>query len=200
MTRRVALLLLAIATAAAGRNAEVPRATMTAGGAVDVMLPSAILAKREVREQLDSGLTTVFVISMRGNGNVRGGTRVEVRYMLWDEVYAVTTLHGDGRKQQLTLASYDKLAAWWKSATHRLTPDRAATRAASPLKITLEVLPFSAREEADTKRWLSESLGSTRTDERSPASINVLDVIIGTSIQRRPILEYRWTVPLEAAR
>lgn len=204
MARRAALLVAFIAVAAAGRMVEVPRAALTANGAVDVTLPSTILAKREVREQLDSGLTTVFVVSMRGGGGLRGGlrggTRIEVRYKLWDEHYAVTTLYGDGRRQELTLASYEKLAAWWKSASHRLTPDRVAARDRSPLRITVEVLPFSAREEAETKRWLSESLGNGRGDERTPASINVLDVIIGTSIQRRPILEYRWTIPLEAPR
>lgn len=200
MTRRAALLVALIAVAAAGRVVEVPRALLTANGAVDVTLPFAILAKREVREQLDSGLTTVFVVAMRGGGGLRGATRIEVRYKLWDEHFAVTTLSGDGRRQELTLASYEKLVAWWKSAAHRLTPERAAARDRSPLRITVEVLPFSAREEAETKRWLSESLGSSRPDERTPASINVLDVIIGTSIQRRPILEYRWTVPLEAPR
>ncbi len=199
MSRRAALLLAFIAVAAAGRDVEVPRA-VTANGAVEMTLPSTILAKREVREQLDSGLTTIFVISMRGGGDLRGGARIEVRYKLWDEHYAVTTLYGDGRRQELTLTSYEKLAAWWKSAAHRLTPERAVARDRSSLRITVEVLPFSAREEAETKRWLSESLGSARGDERTPASINVLDVIIGTSIQRRPILEYRWTVPLEVPR
>jgi hypothetical protein len=200
MTARVALLVAFLAAAAAGRAAETPRAVLTRGGAVDVTLPAAILAKREVRAQLDSGLTTIFVVSMRGGGSVRGGTRVEVRYMLWDEHYAVTTLQGDGRRQQLTLASYEKLVAWWKSAALRLTAD-GVVRETAPLRVTLEVLPFSAREEADTKRWLSESLSTTRRQQdQAPASVSVLDVIIGTSIQRRPILEYRWTIPLEAAR
>ena len=196
MTVRAALLLAFLALGASGRVRELPRVALQANGMYEVTLAPAVLLKREVRKQLDSGLTTAFVVSMRGSGALRGGVRVEVRYMLWDEHYAVTTLEGDGRSKTLTLASYDKLVAWWDTAPLRLTAHQAT--ADRNVRVTLEVLPFSAREEADTKRWLAESLGNSRTRQGEARSTSgpILDVIIGTSIQRRPILEYRWAVPV----
>lgn len=200
MTVRAALLLAFLALGASGRVRELPRVVLQANGMYEVTLAPAVLLKREVRKQLDSGLTTAFVVSMRGSGALRGGVRVEVRYMLWDEHYAVTTLEGDGRSQTLTLASYDKLVAWWDTAPLRLTADQATGQATADrnVRVTLEVLPFSAREEAETKRWLAESLGNSRTRQGDARSTSgpILDVIIGTSIQRRPILEYRWAVPV----
>lgn len=197
MRPRAALLLAFLALGASGRVRELPRVAVQANGTYEVTLAPAVLLKREVRKQLDSGLTTAFVVSMRGSGALRGGVRVEVRYMLWDEHYAVTTLEGDGRSQKLTLASYDKLVAWWNATPLRLAANQ--TTRDRHVRVTLEVLPFSAREEAETKRWLAESLGNSRTRQGEPQSTSgpILDVIIGTSIQRRPILEYRWTVPVE---
>lgn len=200
MTARAALLLAFLALGASGRVRELPRVAVLANGTCEVTLAPAVLLKREVRKQLDSGLTTAFVVSMRGSGALRGAVRVEVRYMLWEEHYAVTTLEGDGRSQTVTLPSYDRLVAWWNTTPLRLAVLQAeqAERDRS-VRVTLEVLPFSAREEAETKRWLAESLGNSRTRQGEPRSTSgpILDVIIGTSIQRRPILEYRWTVSLE---
>jgi hypothetical protein len=75
------------------------------------------------------------------------------------------------------------------------------------VQVTVKVLPFSVREQADTQRWLSRiftSMGSVKdapVDKRSdPGAAKILDVIVSTSIQRRPILEYHWTVDAKEER
>jgi DNA-binding transcriptional MerR regulator len=57
------------------------------------------------------------------------------------------------------------------------------------------------KEQAATQRWLSRiltSMGSVKdapVDKRSDqGAAKILDVIVSTSIQRRPVLEYQWTV------
>ncbi|HEX6178311.1 MAG TPA: hypothetical protein VF057_08120 [Thermoanaerobaculia bacterium] len=163
-------------------------------------LPLDLLSRREISRQLNSGLTTTFAISVSAGGR-RGGARVEVRYEPWDEVYFVTARGIDLKAQSQKLPSLDRLKGWWRE-----TAILALTNANAAIKIDLavEVLPFSIEEQEETQRWLTRSLGEAHRQQSldpgevagSPGAASVLDVIIGTSIQRRPILRYRWSVPV----
>jgi hypothetical protein len=196
-----AALLLGLLAAGAGSATDAPRVVVTSRNAIAVTLPRAVLLRGDVRKQLESGLTTAFVLSMRA-GAVRGAARIEVRYLLWDERYAITTVEADGREQQVILPSYAELVEWWTATAHRVAPERSVTQRSEPLVLTLAMLPFSAREEAETRRWLSRALGGpgSRQRQRETTAVRMLDAIIGTSIRRRPILEYRWTVSPENGR
>jgi hypothetical protein len=178
-------------------GATAPVARVTAEGAIVVTLPREILNHRDVHKQLNSGLTTTFLITATQDGT-KGAARVEVRYEPWDEVYLVTTRGIDDVARTSTLPSAAKLAEWWRSAA--LPVLRRA--GSGDLQLTLEVLPFSIEEQKETQRWLTRSLGEAHRAEaideseeagRSAAG-SVLDALIGTSIQRRPLVRHRWNV------
>ena len=176
---------------------SVPRARMGTDGIVEVFLPSAVLMRKEVAKQLTSGLTTAFVLRVEDR-KIIGGARVEIRYDLWEESYLVTVLELDGAVRREKIASAAKLAEWWRD-----TPLRVMRTNQHPQSISsrLQVLPFSAREEAEAERWLSESVGASpkknaATDPTSSAN-RLLDAIIGTSVQRRPIVEFRWKIDVQ---
>ena len=204
MIRR-ALLTLAIAATLAGTQTNTPRAILEPDGNIDVMLPPTVLRNDEVKKHLHSGLTTAFVATMEereiGGRKLRGALRVEVRYELWDEIYLVSTLDAYGRRQQLNFPTYERLVEWWSRTAIRFAQASSANQAPESMRIKLDVLPFSAQEEADAQRWLAESVGKASSPADAPGirggtSGSVLDLIIGTSVKRRSLLAFRWTVPI----
>lgn len=199
MTRAPLLALVVLAVVAAAHAAPPPHATITHTGAVTVTLPLSVLQSAEVKKHLTSGLTTAFVITVV-NGRNEGGARLTVRYELWEEKYFVSVFDAAGAEQKHTFDSQERLASWWSAAAWTVFGQRTKI-ADAPMEITLRVLPFSAREQAETQKWLSRMLTSMESvkdqpvGERSDAGAGkIFAVIVGTSIQRRPILEHRWTV------
>jgi hypothetical protein len=194
---------IVFAITARASASTVPRAFLGGSGEVDVILPSAVLRAPDVRKQLTSGLTTVFLLSFDEKG-VLGGARIEVRYELWDETYLVSAIDGDGKTQEAVLPSFERLVEWWTKTPLRMTAGPAAAPRA--LHLRLEAVPFSAGEQADAQRWLRQSM----TEHNTPGTAGpkpsrqqpggLLDVIIGTSVQRRAILTMRWTVTVEGGR
>ena len=203
------LLAVAMAALAAAQHATtLPLAAITSAGGMTVTLPASVLQSKEVSSHLTSGLTTAFIILVT-SGEKKGGARVTVRYELWDEAYLVTALDSSGREVRHTFASAAKMTEWWSTAPLLVlrNPAWSAADSAAKTQITVKVLPFSAREQAETQRWLSRiftSMSSVKdapVDKRSdPGAAKILDVIVSTSIQRRPILESQWTVDARAAR
>lgn len=196
--RRWASLSLLFAFVLAAFGASSPVARLRGDGMLVITLPPDVLSRREVRKQLTSGLTTTFLITTDSDGR-RGAARIEVRYEPWDEVYFVTTRGIDAMAQSFRFVSIEKLIEWWHAAALPVMP---RAHAAGRVQVTLEVLPFSIEEQKETQRWLTRSLGdahrSGAVDEAEVAGRtgggSVLDVLIGTSIQRRPIVRSRWTV------
>jgi hypothetical protein len=163
-------------------------------GSADVTtsLPPSVLQDRGVRRQIDGGLTATFLIVAQRGGDRVGASRVEIRYDLWDEVYLIRKLDFDGKVDQHRIASFEALERWWRGTPIRLL---AAAPAGGVLQVELSVLPFSAAEQEDTRQWLSKSAGLSGPAAGRPATSNLVDVLIGTTIHARPILTYRWTVP-----
>ena len=173
-----------------------PRATMKDKDKIRVALPAELLREADVQKDLRSGLTTTFIIRADA-GERHGGARIELRYELWDEVYLARAVSVDGTIENATLPDTKALTEWW-SAPHvtvltGTTPD-------TPLQLRLDVLPFSASEEADAKRWLAQAASgapqrttptATATAAASPP---LLDAVIGTSVRRKPLLSYVWRV------
>jgi hypothetical protein len=198
VTRRLPAAALLLAIALGARAATPPVARVRGDGMLVVTLPAEILAQREVRKQLGSGLTSTFLVTAVA-GDRKGAARIEVRYEPWDEVYFVATRGIDAVAQRTRFTSLERLTEWWRGAALPVLP-RAAS--ANDVQVTLEVLPFSIEEQKETQRWLTRSLGEAHRGEamdeseaagRSGAG-SVLDVLIGTSIQRRPIVRHRWSV------
>lgn len=195
MRQRVvaATLLITLAMSAA----PAPTARVRPDGMMLVTLPPDVLARREVRSQLTSGLTTTFLVTVLA-GERKGAARIEVRYEPWEEVYLVTTRGIDAVAHSAKFASAERLAEWWRSAMLPVLPRAAGS---GNVQLTLEVLPFSLEEQKETQRWLTQSLNEAHRGEAldeseaaGRAGGSVLNVLIGTSIQRRPIIRSRWTV------
>jgi hypothetical protein len=192
---RLAIAILA-GTLLAAAPATRPVATIAPGGQLDITLPANILRNDEVRKHLTSGLTTVFLLTAND-----GGARVEIRYELWDEKFLVAVIDGERRVQKTSIDTFEHLADWWSR-----TPLRTG-KGQSEVRAKLEVIPFSAREEEDAQRWLARSIGES-SNTADPAQRNdatartgsILDLLIGTSVQRHPLQTWRWTLRAEKPR
>jgi hypothetical protein len=193
--------MISIAAAlAAARNPIVPRVVSTPAG-LTVTLPAKVLQHDDVRKQLRSGLTTTFLVHVaaidRGGHELRGGASISVRYDLWDEKYIVTTIDGAGHESERNVASHAQLLAVW--TTEPLLVLRAQGAAFSaPANVTIEVVPFSRDEEADARRWLSQPAhGNAANGSGIVPESRLLEFIVGTSVRRRPLLEFHWRVAVE---
>jgi hypothetical protein len=155
-------------------------------GPAGLSLPASVLQDARVRKQLGSGLTATFLVTASA-GAKRGAGRVEIRYDLWDEVYVVRRLDIDGKRGAQRIPSLEQLEKWWR-APLRVIDAPAGARA----EIELRVLPFSAAEEEDARRWLSKSGGVGAGS--GPGGL--VDVLIGTTLNAKPITTFRWTVEM----
>lgn len=209
--RWMAAVLVGLVGLAVTLHAEepAPRLVLRQGQVVLTTLPP-VLAEPEVRRHLDTGLTTNLVLRLRGrSGALRGLTGealVELRYELWDEVFLVASTGTDGRRRPSQLASFDELLAWWRQLELPLA-ELPAGAAGAELEVELHVLPFSSSEQRDTQRWFSDSLNAPGTGAAAdvPAGAKepqplkaVLNLLMATSIERREVLRFTWTVPLDA--
>jgi len=175
-----------------------PAATITPHGAVTLALPAELIRSAAVREQLTSGLTTVFIVTASasdGSHDANGAIRVSIRFELWEERYLVQVTDAIGQQRSLTFASDADLAKWWSGDSFVVLTPHAFPRGVE-VNIRLRMLPFSAQEEADTRRWLSRTLSSAPqgSSDSSERSATILRALVETSIRRRPLLDLRWKV------
>ncbi len=193
VTRAAVLLAFAFAAAASyAQQQQRPTFTVQPGGVVAALMPSAVLNAHDVRKQLGSGLTTTFLIIARNRvTGVASGARLEVRYDLWDEVWLVRKVEFDRKAEQLRLTSRDALEKWWRNPLRILATN--ADRVS--LQIDVSVLPFSAAEREDARQWMSKS-GGVGTASGAEGGSGIVDALIGTTINARPITTYRWNVEL----
>lgn len=204
--------LLALAAALRANDPPVPLLRLSRdGGRLLLQPPAAVLSGPEVKPRLTTGLTTSFSfqVSLRdGTGRVaKGGARVDVRYELWDEVFLVHGIGVDGRRFDASLPSFDRLLAWWRELEVPVVGVRAADRRAPwNVKVAARVIPFSQLEQRDAQRWLSDSVRQRAAVESgsdpsaADRSTGVLDLLVGTSIQRRALVGYDWNLTFVPAR
>lgn len=178
-----------LATALELLAADAQRATLVLGpgGAVTVILPDSVLAHPAVKKQLESALTTTFLVVGRVRGTTQAvASRIEIRYDLWDEVYHVRRIGADRPRSETLRVTQEQLAKWWR------TPLRVATLGgrASMVDVDVTVLPFSADEEDDARQWLSRSGGVGGSASRSAG---VVDALIGTTLSAKPLVAFHWS-------
>jgi hypothetical protein len=195
--------LFLAATDAGAQANPTPVLVAAAGGWVALEGLPPILDDEEVRHRLTSGLTTSFHFSVDLRGDEgKGGARVEIRYLLWEEAFQVTAYGLDGSVAQSQQATPEALRAWWRNLRLVVLEETPADGRSAPVRVTLDVLPFSAREEEDTQRWLSETLNRDgespgavqRPGQRESSLGQVFNVLIATSIRRRAVRSYLWTL------
>ncbi len=201
--RRLVLLGLLTAAAVAVWGAESePRVSVDGAGRLVVSRLPGLLADTEVKRHLDSGLTTSLVFQGGPQGATRSGAaRVDVRFELWDEVYLVTLIDGEGRVERSRQASAADLAEWWSQVEIVLVPAGSGPRPAGQARVSLAVVPFSQAELVDTQRWLAESIGQARGGSGGRRARggepDAVGVLIATSMQRRAVRNLAWNVPIE---
>lgn len=206
MARRLAVVLLLVSSAV--QAVDEPRVLTRPGGLVLTLPP--LLGDPAVRPHLETGLTTTLAWRVETRhprrGLLRGGARIEVRFEPWDEVYHVRAIDMEGRGIEDQLASFEALVAWWQDRRPLVLVDAldGAARDVGPVRIELDVVPFSEDEAHDTRRWFSEALDDA--DQGGTAAVGaagrpgndavqqVLHTLLATSIQRRPAVEFRWLV------
>lgn len=166
-----------------------------------------LLAAAEVREHLETGLTTTFAFEAVARDGARrkaeGRARAAIRYELWDEVYLVSALGADGTAERWRLESFDLLLEWWRGLELTLI-EAPALDPSDPWQVRLELslVPFSQAEQDDAQRWLTRSLegaDSPATEELAAAGEDgapplqaVLDMLAVTSIARRSLRRWEW--------
>ena len=199
-------LLLPLLLASPLAAAQTPRIEVDAEHRLVLTDLPPILAAAEVQEHLTTGLTTT--LQFRVGGKIPGGARVEIRYDLWDEIFRVVAGGIDGRVERYDASSFDDLAQWWRKLRLVILdgnqlPDPWPRR----LKVTADVVPFSQSEQDDTQRWFSDSIDQARRSgtgeagragEKSSETLSrTFDLLLATSIQRRAVVSYPWTLPLQ---
>ena len=206
------LVLMAQLLPAETASAQGPRFEADGQGLIWLRDLPPLLTQAEVRKKLDTGLTTSFELSLEEAGEPRVFALIDVRFEPWDEIYEVSAIDLRGRLEKLQLESFDALAAYWQGlrlAAARPRPRAAAARQ-DKLRLLIELVPFSQREQSETQRWFSESLaqagkGTAETaagsgEDNSPEALGqALSVLMATSIERRSAFSYRFSVPAPAA-
>jgi hypothetical protein len=198
--------VLAAGTAGAS---QVPAFELDRGVLTIVALPE-MLSRREVRPHLGSGLTTSFVVEVEARdarGRVaRGAGRIDVRYELWDEVYVVRTFGVGGARRWAPVRSFEELQSAWQRLRLPVFSAGSLDRAGPwKVEVLLSVVPFSQSEQRDAQRWFNDSIaarppsapgtpGPRSGETVAPETGGVLDLFLGSSIQRRSLVRYDWTV------
>ncbi|MEM1203332.1 MAG: hypothetical protein AAGN66_08910 [Acidobacteriota bacterium] len=210
-------LLLAWPARAQVSDGLAPRLELMAGESLVLTDLPPVLGDDEVRRHLGTGLTTSFDFRVRlrapDGAEVLGFALVEVRYEPWDEVYVLAARGLDGKLVRDLVPTFEVLLEKWRALRLGLLRPRDAEalgRRPPPgeLRVELKVIPFSAGEQDDTRRWFSESLdrssrGGTEnvaksSEDRSEALAEVFSLLMATSIQRTALVSYRWPVPVSA--
>ena len=169
-----------------------------------------VLDDPQISSQLPRGLTTTFTFRVdlldQSGSDREGGARIEIRYELWDEVYKVGVIGIDGRPGSHDFPSPESLRLWWSDL--RLPVLDVGNLSASlggRARVTLQIIPFSRAEATDTQRWFAESVRraelakagtSAAISDQSSDAGGVLDLLLATSIRRRPLTSYRWLIDL----
>jgi hypothetical protein len=168
-------------------------------GSAAIAISGKLLDEAEVRKHVMSGLTMNLLLSLRGREPY---SQISIRFEPWDEVFYVRALGADGSDEKKVIPSFEALKKWWSA------PRTAPTARFAPgerLKVSVAVIPFSASEEADAKRWLAQSLSVSAPPraegggEVVSAPPSLFSAVIGSSIRRRPVLRFEWTVSVQRA-
>jgi hypothetical protein len=190
-----ALLLLLVAVTGA---AEVPVVQTVDDTLVLTSIP-ALLHHEQIRPELVSGLTNSFIFHVTSvdliGDEVSGVARIDIRYEPWDEAFLLTVITMDSSEESVA-ESFEALAEWWQEL-------QVAVLSAAPLELDLSAevevdlsfVPFSQSEQMDAQLWFSKSLGSSVGTAAGNQGSGVLNVLVATSITRRSLLRFEWTVP-----
>jgi len=201
---------LALLGATAARAAPVPRLICQSDGRCALSALPPVLRDAEVLDFLRSGLTTTLVVSVNVRGEagqkLSANVRIDVRFEPWEEAFDLEVMRPGAPTERLRMGSEALLHAWWRGLALALALPAGARGTAS---VSVELIPFSEKEQADTRRWYAEALrssvpgraGSAGGSGGDPSGFGgVLDSLTITSIQRHGVLRFSWSSPVERVR
>jgi hypothetical protein len=196
---RLASLVLAaslLATEGAGDDLR-PTARCGKGSCVVSSLPP-VLADRDLRGFVKSGLTTTLALTLTTRNpageRIQSGVRIDVLFEPWDESFDVALSAPPAPTSRTRLASLAGLEEWWaKLSLTFAVPAGAAGKA----ELALEVIPFSEQEEEDTRRWYADALGDRAARTPGDVDVGVFDALTLTSIKRHGVLRFSWSTRVE---
>ncbi len=194
-----------MASPAVASSGETPRLELDPGRRLVLTGLPPILADEGVKELLTSGLTTS--VYFRPGGQLAGGARVDIRYDPWDEDFHLAVTGFGEREQREQAASFADLLTWWQELWLMLSDsDRLDKPWPKRLKVTADVVPFSQSEEGDARRWFSETIHDRKRsgteelgrsgEKRTDALSQTFNLLLATSIRRRAVISYTWTLIL----
>ena len=191
------------APAAVSQQQSLLRAVLN-GDKIDVTLPVSAFRSEQFSKYLASGLTTAIIVSAEdenGRGN-RAAVRIEIRYDLWDEIYRVMKRDIAGTTEQLTLPTTARLNEWLTTTPFHVIDGRDG-RIPVMLRVGVDVIPFSATEQAEAQRWLLHSMRDAETRQLGGAvatapdeTAGAFDRMIAGSVQPKAVLSFHWKVPV----
>jgi hypothetical protein len=188
-----AVILVSVVGGSIQAAEEAPWARCEPEGTCIVGTIPPIVSRDEVARYLTNGLTSSLAITLSGRSAdgspVSGSARVDIRFDPWDEVFYVTLPELRARPRQLTQPSLGALGTWWGALELRLSVTHSI---ASKGRLDITLVPFSEQEEADAREWYRDAV---RNGDGGPLTA-VLDVFTVTSIKRRDVLHYSWSVTL----
>lgn len=210
---RTGALLVALILAAVACTAEPPTLRIDRTGVTLGRLPP-VLADLAVAKHLGTGLTTTLVLAVEvpGESALTGGAQVGVRFDLWDERFVVEVVHARGGANE-AFASRDELQRWWQALVLPVSAGPRPTPRERKARVTLQVLPFSQAEQRDAQEWLLRSIRASepppvtparpaepeapavRASPRAPVR-DFYGAMLASSIGRRSLITYSWTVPI----
>lgn len=188
--------VVAFAQTIAAAGPPAPRVE-TSGGTARVLLDRSILRSPEVRKHVLSGLTSTFIVSLDRQDQYG---LIEIRFEPWDEVFYVNARGVDQKRESIVIRSMPQLEAWWCSPRLAIA---TGLREGERVRVSLEVIPFSASEEADAKKWIARSLGErgpSAGQSSTPSAPSLFSAVVGSSIRRKPVMRYSWLVRIERPR
>lgn len=165
-----------------------------------------LLTLPEVRKHLRSGLTSVVQISVTtwdASGQpLKGGAHISIRFEPWEEVFHVAVLDASQRVEEHVFSGEGELSAWWRVLSLRLLDLRLGRPGQrTPVKVVFELVPFSHQEEAGARAWLRGREANLEQDQSSDqghaGGDRLINMLVATSIKRKPLLRFHWKVDLE---
>lgn len=200
------LLLSGPLMAPPGATTATPRVVCHVDGRCAVSRLPPALRDAEVLDYLKSGLTTTLSLSLAGRSERRQklvtAVRIDVRFEPWEETFEVAVTPAVGRTERRGLASEAALHAWWSELTLAVTLPAALHGSA---RVSVELIPFSEKEQEDARRWYARTLRADSAGEAGSADAGlsgidgVVDSLTLTSIKRRGVLRFSWSVQVERA-
>lgn len=196
--KRLIVVVLFVVTASGVHAVDPPRARARDGW-IEVQLSGTMLDDAGVRQRAESGLTAILVVVDRTRRTSPPGVaRIAVRYELWDEVFLVSVTQADRTRSTKKADSLDALRRHLESTVIRLRP--SGPDDGDEMVVEVRLVPFSADEERDAREWFIDTLGATPKGGSSGGISSVegvVDVLLATSIEARPVATWKWTVPLQ---